>query len=800
VLRRRKDAAIAAMPAATGAPSTGGQAQGAGKPAPAATPTPSPTPGLLKRVLGVLGELPWAKLRPRMPDLKKAFGPFLMFLVVGLMIAYAMVLQAISPSTSGREISVTKAYKAAEEGRISRAVFKEQDANLLLRIADPTKSAPAPVDPAAPPPAPAPAPAAGATTTAPAPPPTILIPGKVRSYWLAYPSSDAATGELTDKLITGGADITHDHQNSKKVLRFLAQFLMPLLILAAVFGLFFLIITGNAGTGGDIMGFSKFASKVQRRKKGTKGAITFDNVAGNEESLVELQEVVDYLMNPQQYAELGARAPKGVLLCGPPGTGKTLLAKAVAGEAAVPFIQLSGSEFVESLVGVGAARVRSLFQQARDLAPCIIFIDELDAAGRQRGAGVGGGNDEREQTLNQLLVEMDGFSSAAGIAVLGATNRPDILDPALLRPGRFDRQIVIDVPDVKGRQAILKIHMKNRPIGEDVDLEQIAKQVPGFTGAELANIVNEAALLAVRQYRHEITQKDMEEAVDRVLAGPERRSHVLSQDEKLLIAYHEAGHAVVARGAGQTTGVLKLSVVARGLQLGHASTYSSADRLIQLDTELRAQLTTLLGGLACERLVFGQMSTGNAGDLEKATTLARKMVATWGMSDKVGRVQVLNEGAVFMGRDFASASHTSVDALNTVDAELQRVLNEAEAMAYEICRANRKVLDEIVGELLVRETMVGPELEPILAKVKVLQPSMGAAGLLRRPSNGGTTKRPRRAVTTTKSVDVSAPAATTATLDGRADGHADGHLDVTDDGHGDTQFGSSTTLSEGRDT
>ena len=790
MLRRRKDAAIAAMPAATGAPSEPGKANTA-KPAPAKTETPPAKPGALKRVLGLLGGLPWEKLRPRFPDVKKAFGPFLMFLVVGLIIAYAIVLQAISPSTSGREISMTKVFKAAEQSLIGEAVFKEQDANLLLRIADPPTSKPDPnYIPPEPPAEGTPPPAANAPTTVPAPPPTILEPGKVHSYWLAYPSSDAATGDLTEKLLAGGAEVSHDHQNSKKILRFLAQFLMPLLILAAVFGLFFLIITGNAGGGGDIMGFSKFASKVQRRKKGTKGAITFDDVAGNEESLVELQEVVDYLMNPEEYAELGARAPKGVLLCGPPGTGKTLLAKAVAGEAAVPFIQLSGSEFVESLVGVGAARVRSLFQQARDLAPCIIFIDELDAAGRQRGAGVGGGNDEREQTLNQLLVEMDGFSSAAGIAVLGATNRPDILDPALLRPGRFDRQIVIDVPDVKGRKAILQIHMKGRPVDPDVDLDQIAKQVPGFTGAELANIVNEAALLAVRSHRHEIHQIDMEEAVDRVLAGPERRSHILSQDEKLLIAYHEAGHAVVARGAGQTTGVLKLSVVARGLQLGHASTYSSADRLIQLESELAAQLTTLLGGLACERLVFGQNSTGNAGDLEKATTLARKMVATWGMSDKVGRVQVLNEGAVFMGRDFASASHTSVDALNTVDSELQRVLHEAETVAYEICKANRKVLDQIVAELLERETMVGPELEPLLANVNVLRPAIGAAGLLRRPSNGGTTKRPRRSASA-KSAGAASPAGVA------VDTTAGAHLDVTD-GHFEGTVG--TTRLEDQDS
>ena len=386
---------------------------------------------------------------------------------------------------------------------------------------------------------------------------------------------------------------------------------------------------------------------------------------------------------------------------------------------------------------MGAARVRDLFRQARELAPCIIFIDELDAAGRQRGAGMGGGNDEREQTLNQLLVEMDGFSGSLGIVVLGATNRPDILDPALLRPGRFDRQIVIDVPDVKGRTEILRVHMRGRPAAEEVDLEQIAKQVPGFTGAELANVVNEAALLAVRARRHEICQTDMEEAVDRVLAGPERRSHVLTDDEKLIIAYHEAGHAVVAQGAGQAAGVLKLSIVARGLQLGHASTYSSADRLVSVRSELEGQLTTLLGGLAAERLVFNQVSTGNTNDLEKATTLARKMVATYGMSDTVGRVQVLHEGQVFMGRDFTASQHTSSDSLNKVDAELHRVLHEAEDRALAICQANSAVLDDIVAELLERETMVGPDLDPFLARVRVLHPPISLLASLRHATNGG---------------------------------------------------------------
>ncbi|HLF69727.1 MAG TPA: ATP-dependent zinc metalloprotease FtsH, partial [Actinomycetota bacterium] len=610
----------------------------------------------------------------------------------------------------------------------------EHDSTIVMRIRP---------EPPAPPPVPAPDGSIAPGTTPPegAVTPTVVAkPKPPYEAWLAQPRTGSLTFEIVDSLRKGGAKITVDPQNTKSVLTFLAQFLWPLLILATVFGFIFLVITGGGGGAADFLGFSKFAAKIQRRKKGTKGVITFKDVAAIDEGLTELQEVVEYLMNPTQFAEFGARAPKGVLLAGPPGTGKTLLAKAVAGEASVPFIQLSGSEFVESLVGVGAARVRSLFQQARDLAPCIVFIDELDAAGRQRGAGVGGGNDEREQTLNQLLVEMDGFSASVGIAVLGATNRPDILDPALLRPGRFDRQIVIDVPDVRGREEILNVHVRGRPLAADTDLSSIAKQTPGFTGAELANIINEAALLAVRRKRHEITQEDLEEAVDRVLAGPERKSHILTDEEKIMIAYHEAGHAVVARGAGQETGVLKLSIVARGLQLGHASTFSSADRMILLRTEMEGQLTTLLGGLAAEKLVFGDITTGNTGDLEKATNKARKMVGTLGMSAEIGPVQIIHEGQVFMGRDFSAMQNTSGEILNVMDREIRRVLDEAEGRATEICRTNRAILDEIVGLLLERETMLGPELEPILSKVKTLALPAPLAGLL-GSTNGGPRKR-----------------------------------------------------------
>jgi cell division protease FtsH len=668
-------------------------------------------------VVRALKKFPWGKLRPRVPSLKKALGPLLLLTVIGLLVSYLFILTSLKPKTEGKRIVMSEVFTSAREKRVKHANFLDLDSTIILDIYDYS-----PIPPSLPKPIPV-LDARGRQVRGPngkpltiQPPAPPFTPPDVHRFWTPYPRSDSETTVIVDELVVAGASFDFDPQVPKARLKFIAQFLYPLLILAALFSFFFMLITGQGGGAADFLGFSKFAAKVQRKRK-RAGAITFDDVAAIDEGTEELREVVDYLQNPQRFAELGARAPKGVLLVGPPGTGKTLLAKAVAGEAQVPFIQLAGSEFVESLVGVGAARVRDLFKQARALAPCIVFIDELDAAGRQRGAGVGQGNDEREQTLNQLLVEMDGFSAGIGVAILGATNRPDILDPALLRPGRFDRQVVIDVPDVHGREQILKVHSRNRPLAPDCDLLSIAKQTPGFTGAELANIMNEAALLAVRRDHALVTQSDLEEAVDRVVAGPERRSHILSKEEKILIAYHEAGHAVVARGVGQDTGVLKLSIVARGLQLGHASTYSSADRMIQLRTEIEAELTTFVGGLAAEELVFGQTSTGNSKDLEKATTLARKLVATWGMSG-VGRTQVLHEGAVFMGRDFAAAQHNSPETLNLVDQEIHRVLDEAEKRALHICKTNRALMDTIVAELLERETMTGPDLEPLLSKVR----------------------------------------------------------------------------------
>jgi cell division protease FtsH len=629
---------------------------------------------------------------PKLPPIGKLTGPLLLGLGFILLAAFIIILRYVqNPSVTGRQVAYSQIVTYANEHRVDTATLLGEDAMVQVKLRS----------------------------------------GEM--VYASYPRSDAITSDLVTALTTtdataktpaagAPAKVVFDQQTNKSFLRFLDQFLIPLLVLACFFSYFFLLITGKASGSGAFMSFSKMKAKVKRKRSGAKkpGEGGFQNVAGVPEALIELQEVVDYLVAPARFAAMGARAPKGVLLCGPPGTGKTLLARSVAAEAGVPFISVSGSEFVESLVGVGAARVRDLFRQAREMAPCIIFIDEIDAAGRQRGVGMGQGNDEREQTLNQLMVEMDGFSASLGIAVLAATNRPDILDAALLRPGRFDRQVVIDVPDVNGRTAILGVHTRSRHVASDVDLRSVAKQTPGFTGAELANIVNEAALLAVRAERDELTQTDFEEAVDRVIAGPARKSHLLLNEEKEIIAFHEAGHAVVARAVGMRTGVIKLSIVARGRQLGHTTTYMTTDRLVVLRSDLERQLVTIFGGLAAEQMVYGEVSTGNAQDLHEATELAKKMAGTYGMTAELARMQIVKEGASYLGRDFTTMSTTSAETLKVMDTEIRSVLDQAEQRATQICTRNRAVIDEIVRILMETETLTGPEVEPYLSQVKPL--------------------------------------------------------------------------------
>jgi cell division protease FtsH len=442
--------------------------------------------------------------------------------------------------------------------------------------------------------------------------------------------------------------------------------------------------------------------------------VTFADVAGVDEAKEELVEVVEFLREPEKFISLGARIPKGVLLVGPPGTGKTLLAKAVSGEAGVPFFSISGSEFVEMFVGVGASRVRDLFEQAKRQSPCIVFVDEIDAVGRQRGAGLGGSHDEREQTLNQMLVEMDGFDTDTNVIVVAATNRPDILDPALLRPGRFDRRVVLDRPDIRGREAILKVHVKGKPLAPDVDLSVLARSTPGFVGADLENLVNEAAILAARRNKKVITQAELEEAIERVIAGPERKSRLISEEEKRIIAYHEAGHAVVANALPEADPVHKVSITARGMAGGYTIMLPEEDRTLLPRKKLFAEMAGLLGGRASEEIVFDDITSGAANDLERVTRLARTMVTRLGMSDELGpMVYGQKEELIFLGREIAEQRDYSEAVAQQIDKEVRRLVNEAYELAKSIIIRYRDKLDAVAQRLLEVETLSREEFEEI---------------------------------------------------------------------------------------
>jgi cell division protease FtsH len=536
-----------------------------------------------------------------------------------------------------------------------------------------------------------------------------------------YPASDAATQQIFEGLSKSGALVSIDPQAGKAERTIVVQYLLPILILVCLFS-FFMRQAGDDGSGG-IGAFSDFRGKGKKRKKGETAPITFDSVAGAGEALAELREIRDFLDDPSKYLTMGAAAPKGVLLVGPPGTGKTLLARATAGEADAAFFTASGAEFVESLVGVGAARIRDLFAKARKSAPAIVFIDELDAAGRKRGAGVGQGNDEREQTLNQLLVEMDGFGGDAGVVVMGATNRPDILDPALLRPGRFDRQVTVDVPDVHGRLEILELHAKGRSFAPEVDLLEIAKLCPGFSGAELANLVNEAALLTVREGFAEIDQATLEEAIDRVVAGPAKKTHILTEGERWRIAIHEAGHAVATRAIGQVVSAQKLSIVARGRQLGTAAhMLTDRDAVMHSRGDLERHLAAILAGTAAELIEFSEPSTGSSEDLHAATKLARKMVTSYGMSPKLGSVTIGEAGGeVFLGAALQDLGSVGPHTLDLIDEETERLVDEAQARADHVLRVNWASVLETSGALLEQETLSGVALDAVLSTVAEIE-------------------------------------------------------------------------------
>jgi len=484
--------------------------------------------------------------------------------------------------------------------------------------------------------------------------------------------------------------------------------LLPLILIV---GLFWVFLRQMQGSNNAALNFGKSRARLILHDR---PSVTFDDVAGAEEAKEELKEVVEFLRDPQKFRRLGARIPKGVLLVGPPGVGKTLLAKAVAGEAGVPFFSLSGSEFVEMFVGVGASRVRDLFAQARKHAPCIVFLDEIDAVGRQRGAGLGGSHDEREQTLNQLLVEMDGFDTDTNIIVMAATNRPDILDPALLRPGRFDRRIVIDRPDLKGRLAILKVHTRGKPLAPDVDLEVIARSTPGFVGADLENLVNEAAILAARRGKDKITQRELEEAIERVVAGPERKSRVMSEEERRIIAYHEAGHAVVMQALPEADPVHKISIIPRGMAGGYTMSFPEEDRMLVSRKKLFAELVSLLGGRAAEELVFDDITSGAASDLERVTQLARTMVTRFGMSESLAPMTFgKSEGLIFLGRDLHEMRDYSEAVAQRIDEEVQKLVRKAYDKAKAILTQYRDILDRVAQALLEKETLTREEFEAI---------------------------------------------------------------------------------------
>ena len=515
---------------------------------------------------------------------------------------------------------------------------------------------------------------------------------------------------LTQKLVDKGIKVTQAETPEPSPLFSLLSSLLPVLLLV---GLFFFFMSQTQGGGGKMSQFGK--SKARMTVDSSK-RVTFNDVAGADEVKEELSEVVDFLKKPQKFKAIGAKIPKGVLLFGPPGTGKTLLARAVAGEAGVPFFTISGSDFVEMFVGVGASRVRDLFEQAKKNSPCIIFIDEIDAVGRQRGAGVGGGHDEREQTLNQLLVEMDGFDANEGIIILAATNRPDILDPALLRPGRFDRQVTVGRPDVRGREEILKVHVRNKPLSAEVDLKVIAKQTAGFTGADLANLVNEAALLAAREGLTDITQEHLEKSIERVIAGPEKKNRAqISQAELNLVSYHEAGHAVIGHYLEGCDPIHKVSIIPRGSAGGYTMSLPVEDRNYMTRTHLIHEVTMMLGGRVAEEIVLGEISTGASNDIERTTNTIRQMVTRWGMSEELGTICFgEDEQQVFLGRDLGHSRNYSEAIAFSIDKEVKRIMDECHTRAHELLNEHRDKLDAVAKALQVREVINAFEFQGVM--------------------------------------------------------------------------------------
>jgi len=540
---------------------------------------------------------------------------------------------------------------------------------------------------------------------------------------VTLPDCSSGCSDLLNKLHDDGVNVKFDKNATGG---YLVSVLLPNIILVILIAAFMWWVLRQTQSGNNQA--ISFGRSRARLIAGDKPAITFADVAGVDEAKQELTEIVEFLKYPEKFVALGARIPKGVLLVGPPGTGKTLLSKAVAGEAGVPFFSISGSEFVEMFVGVGASRVRDLFDQAKKNSPCIVFVDEIDAVGRQRGAGLGGGHDEREQTLNQLLVEMDGFDTNTHVIVIAATNRPDVLDPALLRPGRFDRHVTLDRPDIKGRRSILDVHARNKPLDSTVDLDVLARQTPGFSGADLANLINEAAILAARANKKVIGMDELEEAIARVIAGPERKSRRISDKEKEIIAYHEVGHALVMKALPHTDPVHKVSIISRGMALGWTLSLPEEDKYLVSRDELMDQIAGIMGGRVAEEIVFKDITSGAENDIQRATQLARRMVTQWGMSDKLGTVTMGHkEELVFLGRDLGEQRNYSEEVAAIIDEEIRSIVDHGYQTAKSILTQQRGKMDAVVERLKVVETIDGKELDQILASEEPSAPAAASS-------------------------------------------------------------------------
>jgi len=645
---------------------------------------------------------------------------FLVLLLLGLAATFVyLMVFAYRPPSVADKMSLDELYNYGVKGQIKIAKLLDEDAVVVGKVCTETPQGDGN--------------------------PSVRVGGVVsrtgcapalKAFQASYPKSDVSTSQMIERMAAGGAHVEIDKQTSTAVVKSLLSVMFPLLILANLFGIIF-VARGGDSTMAEIAGFGRIGKG--KKEKGSSRAstgVTFANVGGAEEAVTELREVTDYLLDPKKFQDYGAAAPKGVLLFGPPGCGKTLLARAVAGEAGVPFFSVSGAEFIESLVGVGAARVRDLFRQVREVAPAIVFIDEIDAVGRKRG-GEGSTGGEREQTVNQLLVELDGFEVTAGIVLMGATNRPDILDPALLRPGRFDRHVTLETPDLHGRKEILELHAKDKPIAQGVDFDHIARRTPGFTGADLANVINEGALLALRQGSGtQIGTEQLMEAIQRVLHGPMRRGTLMSHEERMRLAYHEAGHALVAVALGKSADIQRVSIVARGRGLGSSAIADQADRVLLTSDEMQSSLVIMMAGVASERVVFGNTSTTASQDLAKANSTAREMVGTQGMSSEVGPLRLLSTEGGFLDPDARVLEAISGQTLAAFDGAVRGLIETAQANAEQILVLYRERLDRIAESLQELETLEGRALDDLLDSVKARVAEFPGNGEVASPGTG----------------------------------------------------------------